>query len=144
MNSLDTICALATSLGESAINIIRISGKDAIDIASSILQGVNLNKKEGGTISYAHVVDNGEYLVGIYANARKNTHIQGFDFEEGANDMVYIAANDVRVYIPAYTEDYLINGNGVCGIRTKVTNGTLRISMVAEKTGTNWHTIQIK
>ncbi len=62
MNSLDTICALATSLGESAINIIRISGKDAISIASSILQGIDLNKKKGGTISYAHVVDNGELL----------------------------------------------------------------------------------
>lgn len=99
-----------------------------------------------GEIMYQTIsgLDNGEYLVGVYANARKNTHIQGFDFEEGANDMVYIAANDVRVYIPAYTENNLINGNGVCGIRTKVTDGTLRISMVAEKTGTNWHTIQIK
>ena len=99
-----------------------------------------------GEIMYQTIsgLDNGEYLVGIYANARKNTHIQGFDFEEGANDMVYVAANDVRVYIPAYTEDVLIFGNGVCGIRTKVTDGTLRISMVAEKLGTHWHTIQIK
>ena len=62
MNSLDTICALATSLGESAINIIRISGKDAISIASSILSGIDLTKKSGGTISYAHVVDKGEVL----------------------------------------------------------------------------------
>lgn len=62
MNSFDTICALATSLGESAINIIRISGKDAISIASSVLSGVNLYKKDTGTISYAHVVDNGEVL----------------------------------------------------------------------------------
>ena len=99
-----------------------------------------------GEIMYQTIsgLDNGEYLVGVYANARKDHSVQGFDFEEGANDMVYVAANDVRVYIPAYTEDYLINGNGVCGIRTKVTDGTLRISMVAEKIGTNWHTIQIK
>ncbi len=99
-----------------------------------------------GEIMYQTItgLDNGDYLVGVYANTRKSFHVQGFDFEEGANDMVYVAANDVRVYIPAYTEEFLVNGNGVCGIRTKVTDGTLRISMVAEKTGTNWHTIQIK
>lgn len=99
-----------------------------------------------GEIMYQTIsgLDNGEYLVGVYANARKNYYVQGFDFEEGARDMVYVSANDVRVYIPAYTEDYINNENGVCGIRTKVTDGTLRISMVAEKLGTNWHSIQIK
>ncbi len=62
MNSFDTICAISTSLGESAINIIRLSGKDAIDISMKVLSGVDLTKKKGNTISYAKVVENGEII----------------------------------------------------------------------------------
>ena len=57
MTNNSTICAISTSLGESAINIIRISGERTIEIVSSILVGVNLEEKEGNTISYAKVVD---------------------------------------------------------------------------------------
>lgn len=53
----DTICAICTSLSKSAINIIRISGKEAISISNKILKGVDLTKKDGNTISYAHVID---------------------------------------------------------------------------------------
>ena len=62
MNSFDTICAISTSLGESAINIIRLSGKDAIDISMKVLSGVDLTKKKGNTISYAKVIENGEII----------------------------------------------------------------------------------
>ena len=62
MNSFDTICAISTSLGESAINIIRLSGKDAIDISMKVLSGVDLTKKKGNTISYAKVMENGEII----------------------------------------------------------------------------------
>ena len=62
MNSFDTICAISTSLGESAINIIRLSGKDAIDISMKVLEGVDLTKKKGNTISYAKVIENGEII----------------------------------------------------------------------------------
>ena len=98
-----------------------------------------------GEIMYQTIsgLKNGEYLVGVYANAQRNYYRQGFEIEDGACDIVYVSANDVRVYIPAYIGD-IIYENCVCGIRTKVTDGKLRISMVAEKPGTNWHTIQIK
>lgn len=77
MSSNDTICALATNLGESAINIIRISGDEAISIASSILKGVDLTKKKTNTISYAHVVENDnvldEVLVSIFRAPKSYT-----------------------------------------------------------------------
>lgn len=34
----DTICAIATSVGTSAINIIKISGKESISIVKKYLQ----------------------------------------------------------------------------------------------------------
>ncbi|MCR5741097.1 MAG: tRNA uridine-5-carboxymethylaminomethyl(34) synthesis GTPase MnmE [Gammaproteobacteria bacterium] len=58
----DTICALATALGKSAINIIRVSGNDAIDIVSGITKGINLKKREANTISLAYIYDGSECL----------------------------------------------------------------------------------
>jgi len=98
-----------------------------------------------GEIMYQTIsgLPNGEYLIGVYANALNNSYVQGLTFGDIVYDMVSIIANDVRIYIPAYKADF-VHENGVYGIRTQVTDGTLRVSMVAEKPGTNWHTIQIK
>jgi tRNA modification GTPase len=41
MKEFDTICAIATPIGEGGISIIRISGNDALDIASSIFRPKN-------------------------------------------------------------------------------------------------------
>ena len=77
MSQNDTICALATALGESAINIIRISGSDAIPIASSILSGVKLEEETGGTIHHAYVTDGNkkidEVLVSLFRAPRSYT-----------------------------------------------------------------------
>ncbi len=62
MNNYDTICAISTSLGKSAINIIRLSGEDSIEIASKIISGVDIRKKEGGTITHAYIKENGNYI----------------------------------------------------------------------------------
>lgn len=59
----DTICAISTSLNESAINIIRISGEDAISTVNSILLGCDLTKKNGGTINYAKIVDENNNVI---------------------------------------------------------------------------------
>jgi len=56
--SEDTICAIATSAGVGAISIIRVSGKDAINIVNSIFKGKNLSKVESHTINYGNIVDN--------------------------------------------------------------------------------------
>ena len=58
----DTICALATTLGESSINIIRISGSDAINIVSTIFTGKDLKKVSSHTINYGHIKFNDEII----------------------------------------------------------------------------------
>lgn len=52
----DTIAAISTALSEGAISIVRLSGKDAIEIANSICS-IALDKKEGNTISHAFIID---------------------------------------------------------------------------------------
>ncbi len=53
----DTIAAISTTLGSSAIAIIRVSGNNAIDIVNKIFVGKDLNKVDSHTINYGHIVD---------------------------------------------------------------------------------------
>jgi len=57
----DTICAIATTVGQSSVNIIRISGMDSIEIANKICD-IDLINKKSNTISYAHIIDNNEII----------------------------------------------------------------------------------
>lgn len=52
----DTIAAISTALGESAIGIVRLSGEDAIEIANSIYQGKDLSQVDSHTIHYGHII----------------------------------------------------------------------------------------
>lgn len=52
----DTIVAVATSLQEGAISIVRISGQDAIDIASSLCRK-DLHEVESHSIHYTMIID---------------------------------------------------------------------------------------
>lgn len=59
----ETIVALATPSGAGAIAIIRLSGKDAITIASKVFQSVSgkdITKQKTHTIHLGHIVDNGK------------------------------------------------------------------------------------
>ncbi len=58
----DTICAIATSLGVGAISIIRVSGKDTINIVNKIFKGKDLTKVQSHTIHYGYICD-GEEIV---------------------------------------------------------------------------------
>ena len=67
MKEFDTIVAIATSLGESGISIIRVSGNNALSIVSSIFQGKNnrsLNDIKSYTMRYGNIINkiNGEYI----------------------------------------------------------------------------------
>ncbi|WP_445716589.1 tRNA uridine-5-carboxymethylaminomethyl(34) synthesis GTPase MnmE [Flavobacterium sp.] len=56
----ETIVALATPSGAGAIAIIRLSGKDAIEIASEVFQSVSgkdITKQKTHTIHLGHIVD---------------------------------------------------------------------------------------
>jgi tRNA modification GTPase len=60
MKEFDTIAAVATSLGEGGIAIIRVSGKDALKISGSIFRGKNnrsLEDIKSYTMRYGHIVD---------------------------------------------------------------------------------------
>lgn len=53
----DTIAAISTPLGEGAIGIVRISGTDALKIASKIYRGKDLSVIQSHTLNYGHIVD---------------------------------------------------------------------------------------
>src|SRR5690625_2742107 len=54
---LDTITAISTPVGEGAISIVRLSGKNALKIASEISTGINLIDAKSHTIHYGHIID---------------------------------------------------------------------------------------
>ena len=80
----ETIAAIATSLSESGISIIRISGEDAAFIADKIISTksvIKVSEFKSHTIHYAHVMD-GEnvvdevmvsYMKGPYSFTAENT-----------------------------------------------------------------------
>lgn len=57
----ETIAAISTSLGESGIGIIRISGENALPVANKVLDRSILNAPTH-TIHYRHVVSGGERI----------------------------------------------------------------------------------
>ena len=57
----ETICAVATPLGKSAISIIKISGKDCIEKVNKITD-INLLDKKSHTINYCHIINNNEII----------------------------------------------------------------------------------
>ncbi|MBR4757411.1 MAG: hypothetical protein IK084_01245, partial [Bacteroidaceae bacterium] len=99
-----------------------------------------------GTMLYQPVrgLPNGTYTVVLYANAMF-TAGRGFysDITDGQTDVVYLFANDTKQYIPANIGTS-VYANGEYTLTANVTDGTLYLGMVAEKAGTNWHTMQIK
>ena len=53
----DTIVAISTALGVGAISIVRLSGKDAIEIVNNCFKGKDLTKVETHTINYGFIKD---------------------------------------------------------------------------------------
>lgn len=61
MERRDTIAAIATGLTNSGIGIVRVSGEEAVEIVDKIFVGkVSLQEKESHSISYGHIVKDGE------------------------------------------------------------------------------------
>lgn len=57
----DTICAVATLVGESSINVIRVSGNESINIVNKIFDK-DLSKKSSHTITYGFIIENNEKI----------------------------------------------------------------------------------
>lgn len=58
----DTIVAISTSLGKGAISIIRVSGKESLNLVNNIFKGKDLTKVNSHTIHYGYIVDKEEEI----------------------------------------------------------------------------------
>lgn len=67
----DNIVAISTSLGVGAISIIRLSGKDVIQIVNRIFQGKDLESVESHTIHYGHIVKEEEIIDEVLVSVMK-------------------------------------------------------------------------
>ncbi|MBQ4821659.1 tRNA uridine-5-carboxymethylaminomethyl(34) synthesis GTPase MnmE [Aquimarina sp. MMG016] len=77
MISQDTIVALATPSGAGAIAVIRVSGKESIDICSSLFRSVSgkdLNKQKSHTIHLGHIMDDERVLDEVLVSIFKGTN----------------------------------------------------------------------
>lgn len=76
-NIQETIVAIATAQGEGALGVIRLSGKDSIEIANSIFKGKDLNEQESHTLHYGFIEDKGkvidEVMVSIFKAPKSYT-----------------------------------------------------------------------
>ena len=72
----DTICAIGTLVGESSINLIRVSGNESINIVNKIFDK-DLTKKETHTITYGYILDGkekvDEVLVSVFISPKTFT-----------------------------------------------------------------------
>lgn len=73
----DTIAAIATAVGTSAINIIRVSGPDSIAIVNKVFRGKNLTIVEPNTINYGFIEEEkekiDEVLVSVFHAPKSST-----------------------------------------------------------------------
>lgn len=67
MNFSDTIVAPATPSGAGALAVIRISGNEAISIASKVFKGKNLSQVPSHTVHYGFIHRQGEVLDEVVA-----------------------------------------------------------------------------
>lgn len=76
----NTICAIATALGQGGIGIVRISGNNAFDVIKKIFRPkgkIDYNNIKTHTIKYGHIVDNDrvidEVLVSFFKSPNSYT-----------------------------------------------------------------------
>ncbi len=75
MKDSDTICAIATGMGQSAIGIIRISGEDAIEKADKIFHGKRkLSELQSFTASFGGIYDGDKKLDEVIALVMRGPH----------------------------------------------------------------------
>ncbi|WP_053991215.1 tRNA uridine-5-carboxymethylaminomethyl(34) synthesis GTPase MnmE [Mangrovimonas sp. TPBH4] len=104
MSHNDTIVALATPSGSGAIAVIRLSGPEAINIASGVFRSVSgkeLSKQRTHTVHLGHIVENekvvDEALVTIFKNPNSYT---GEDvIEVSCHGSVYIQQEIIQLFL---------------------------------------------
>lgn len=68
----DTIVGISTALGIGAISIIRVSGKEAINLVNEIFKGKDLTKVNTHTIHYGHIVNKEEIIDEVLISIMKS------------------------------------------------------------------------
>lgn len=53
----DTITAISTAPGVGAIGVVRLSGRDAVSVASRIFKGKNLSRQKSHTVHFGKIID---------------------------------------------------------------------------------------
>lgn len=99
----DTICAIATLVGESSINVIRISGDDSISIVNKIFDK-DLTKKNSYTITYGFIVDGNEKIDEVLVSVFKGP--KSFTRE----DVVEINTHGGKISVNKIMELLLVSG----------------------------------
>jgi tRNA modification GTPase len=99
----DTIIALSTAPGISAIAMVRLSGDNAIDLVSKFFKGKNLKSAESQTLHFGNIIDADaivdEVVVGIYRNPRSYT---GQDLVEiSCHGSDFIVQTIIRLFLEA-------------------------------------------
>ncbi len=67
----DTICAIATLVGESSINVIRVSGKDSINIVNKVFSK-DISNVPTHTVHYGFIMENNEKIDEVFVSIFKS------------------------------------------------------------------------
>ncbi|HBK70436.1 MAG TPA: tRNA uridine-5-carboxymethylaminomethyl(34) synthesis GTPase MnmE [Flavobacteriaceae bacterium] len=104
MNLQDTIIALATPSGAGAVAIIRLSGKNAIEIVNQFFKSIhkkNLTNQKTHTIHLGHIIDGksviDEVLVSIFKNP--NSYTGENVIEINCHGSVYIQKEILQLFL---------------------------------------------
>ena len=99
----DTIAAIATLVGESSINVIRVSGKDSISIVNKIFSK-DISSVPSHTIHYGFIMENNEKIDEVFVSIFKSP--KSFTTE----DVVEISTHGGIVSVNKVMELLLNNG----------------------------------
>ncbi|MGB3997587.1 MAG: tRNA uridine-5-carboxymethylaminomethyl(34) synthesis GTPase MnmE [Bacilli bacterium] len=88
----ETIVAISTALGKSAISIVRLSGEEAISIVAGCFKGKDLTTVNSHTVHYGHIFDESgiidEVLVSVFRAPR--TYTREDIVEIGTHGGIYV------------------------------------------------------
>ena len=99
----DTITAIATTVGESSINVIRVSGKDSISIVNKIFSR-DISNVKSHTIHYGFIMENKEKIDEVFVSIFKSP--KSFTTE----DVVEISTHGGIISVNKVMELLLSNG----------------------------------
>jgi tRNA modification GTPase len=74
LNTNDTIVALATAQGVSALAVIRLSGEQAIDVVNSMFKGKDLTRQASHTLHFGTLQDEGRILDEVLVSVFRAPH----------------------------------------------------------------------